>query len=977
MPLSTNTALAKRDHLDDDSGSSHDLDLAHIPPPNKIPRTDVDFSAHPQHILHENNPPNAVAQLQPQPQLNAPTSSTSSAGGATKPKKASGASTRTGQACDRCKVRKIRCDARPGGCSPCIQNNTECRTTDRITGRATSRGHTEQIENENTAMKMYIIELQQQLRDGGIQPKEAPSAQNNYGQYWGQQQQQQQQQDSHVNNGPVYPAQSQNVLAATATAASPMRDDRQTPQGGSLLPDFRSGCIGDNYLGVSSENGWLSPIEGTSLALFGTKVDLVELMPADSDPAQSGMSYRTFLLHAFGRQQVFRPELPAYEQCKVYAEWYFRSIQNFIPLLHKPDFFALIYKIYHENYQANSAELVMVHMVLTVINFQFSVRNNNEQAREDSMSHYHYACSLIPDLITGHTLADIQALTLICSQLRNQPRPGAAWMFTNLVLGLAIESGLHRSAKAWPSSGVQQDPHHLEMRKRTFWTILIFHAHLSGKLGRPMPLRLEDFDIEMPEAIPDNMPEENFNSWKQCSFRASIEGFKLLKVMMQVYSTIYSIKSTGQYETNVRHLEKELESFQAQIPPELRGGPETRDEDRVSALYLDLGVAECQLLLHHPALCRSTSPQLISGNLDVCLHWSGKLLQCAIALKGLNALDTTWYSTTNFLAAIFTTLFAHTERRDQMTTTDLQRLKQDMDSWLEILAEVATLLGKYHHVVLTIHPLTSHPGLSSNLQSAIRPIIDFSLSNIQRHIAAKTAAAALPATSSPGETHAQAYTNGNGYNEQYSGEHSSNGEVHGNHGQAYVSPHDEQNHGYQATAQYAYPAPHESHVYPPGGLNGYNTTSYADDTKPNLEEQLMRVNSLADQQAAEAAASRVGPHSAPTNFLAAFQSPTTQPSNGFDQTPPTAGINEQVGTYPQAGPVAWRHFADTIMPNDYMGHAGHSTASLLALSGGKAADGTNGNMVAAAQMGSLQLPVSDGAQAPWPLLHYSSGNEGH
>lgn len=201
--------------------------------------------------------------------------------------------------------------------------------------------------------------------------------------------------------------------------------------------------------------------------------------------------------------------------------------------------------------------------------------------------------------------------------------------------------------------------------------------------------------------------------------------------------------------------------------------------------------------------------------------------------------------------------------------------------------------------------------------------------------------------------------------------------MHGNHGQAYVSPHDEQNHGYQATAQYAYPAPHESHVYPPGGLNGYNTASYADDTKPNLEEQLMRVNSLADQQAAEAAASRVGPHSAPTNFLAAFQSPTTQPSNGFDQTPPTAGINEQVGTYPQAGPVAWRHFADTIMPNDYMGHAGHSTASLLALSGGKAADGTNGNMVAAAQMGSLQLPASDGAQAPWPLLHYSSGNEGH
>lgn len=816
-------------------------------------------------------------------------------------------------------------------------------------------------------MKMYIIELQQQLRDGGIQPKEAPSAQNNYGQYWGQQQQ-----DWSGNNS----YQGQNAVTAAAARTSPARGERQTPQGGSLLPDFRSGCIGDNYLGVSSENSWLSPIEGTSLALFGTKVDLAEFMPSDSDPALSGMSYRTFLMHAFGRQQVFRPELPDYEKCKLYAEWYFRSIQQFIPVLHKPDFMSLLYKIHHEDYHANSAELVMVHMVLTVINFQFSTRNANEQAREDSMSHYHYACSLIPDLITGHTLADIQALTMICSQLRNQPRPGAAWMFTNLVMGLAIESGLHRSAKAWPKSGVQQDPHHLEMRKRTFWTILIFHAHISGKLGRPMPLRLEDFDIEMPEIIADNLPDENPNNkWKDCSFRASIEGFKLLKIMMQVYSTIYSIRSTGQYESNVRQLQKELEVFHSQIPPEFRGGPQTRDEDRISALYLDMGVAECQLLLHHPALCRSAAPEFISGNLDVCLEWSDKLLHSAVALKSLSALDTTWYSSTNFLAAIFTTLFAHTERRDQMNTADLQKLRQDMDLWLSVMAEVQHLLGKFDiNVLSSAQSLIPHPGLSSNLQAKIRQIIDFSLDNIQRHIAAKTASAALPATSSPSDTHAQAYTNGNDYNEHYSGEHSSNGDMNGNHGHAYVSPHVAQNHAYQTSTQYAYPAPHETHVYPPANLNGYNTDNWKDDPKPNLEEQLMRVNSLAERQAAEAA--RVSPHAAPTNFLAAFQSPTTQSSNGFHHSPPTAGINDHAGTYPQAGPVAWRHFADTMMTNVGGHDYANSAASLLALSGGKPADGTNANLMAVAQMGTMQMPASGVPQPPWPLLHYNSGNDG-
>ncbi|CAK1357813.1 unnamed protein product [Cercospora beticola] len=844
-------------------------------------------------------------------------------------KKKSAGSSRTGQACDRCKVRKIRCDARPGGCSPCIQNNTECKTTDRITGRATSRGHTENLEHENTTMKMYIVELQQQLRDGGLEPKAAPSAQNSYGQYWSQQAE-----------------WTGSYSGQNALSVSPqIRNERQTPQG-SLLPDFRSGCIGDNYLGVSSENSWLSPIEGTSLALFGTKIDLAEFMPADSDPAFSAMSYRTFLSHAFGRHQVFRPELPAYEQCKVYAEWYFRSIGQFIPVLHKPDFIALLYKIHHEHYQPKPAENVMVHMVLATLNFQFAARNSNEQARQDSMSHYHYACSLIPDLITGHTLADIQALALICSQLRNQPKPGAAWMFTNLVLGLAVESGLHRSAKAWPNSGVDQDPHHLEMRKRTFWSLLIFHVHISGKLGRPMPLRLEDFDIEMPEAIPDNLPEENSTKWKDCSFRAAIEGFKLLRIMLQVYSTIYSIKSTGQYEMNVRHLEKELETFHDQLPPEFRGGPQTRDEDRVSAYYLDMGVAECQLLLHHPALCRSASAQFMTSNLDTCLHWSKKLLHVATALKTLNSLDTTWYSTTNFLAAIFTTLFAHTERREQMTTADLQTLRQDMDAWMEIMAEVANLLG-----------------LSSRLQAAIRTIIDFSLGNIQRHLAAKTASAALPATSSPTEPQAQAYTNGYSEQQRYTNGHSSE-DLSSTASRAYANTHAhaDQSHAYSQSGQYTYPSAHENGVYPQASINGYSQSAYAEDSKPNIEDQLLQATSIA-QQAQQVNAN---------NFMAAYQAASTAETNGYHQTPTTAGMNDQ--TYPQAGPAAWRHFADSI-PNlgghEYM----NSAASLMALGGGKHTDGTD--MVAAAQMSHMHLPHADGVQAPWPLLHYTGGNNGH
>ncbi|KAF7191185.1 Transcriptional activator protein acu-15 [Pseudocercospora fuligena] len=839
-------------------------------------------------------------------------------------KKKIAGSTRTGQACDRCKIRKIRCDARPGGCSPCLQNNTECKTTDRITGRATSRGHTEHIENENAQLKMYMVELQQQLREAGVEPKQPPPAPaymagGNQAAYWQQ-------------------AQSWgNMYSGSSTTSSVQGRDRSSPQS-SLLPDFRAGCIGDNYLGVSSENNWLSPIEGTSLALFGTKIDLAEFMPSDSDPTASAMSYRTFLGHAFRSEYPQRPDLPAYEQCKVYADWYFRSIQQFIPLLHKPDFMNLLDKIHHQNYQPKPAEAAMVHMVLAVINFQFSSRNANDQAREDSMNHYHYACSFIPDLITGHTLEDIQALALICSQLRNQPRPGAAWMFTNLVMGLAIESGLHRSAKAWQNSALDQDPHHLEMRKRIFWSILLFHVHISGKLGRPMPLRMEDFDIEMPEAKPDNLPGEPTGKWKNCSFRAGIEGFKLLKIMMQVYSTIYSIRSTGQYEMNVRQLEKDLETFHQQVPAELRGGPQSQEEDRISALYLDMSVAECQLLLHHPSLCRTASPQLMNQNLDTCLLWSGKLLESATQLKTLKSLDTTWYYSTDFLAAIFTTLFAYTERRDQMTSQDLQRLRQDMDSWIDVMAEVSNLLGA-----------------TPQLVGAIRGIVEFSLGNIQRHLAAKTASAAVASASSPTTSdHQQAqqlYNATNGYSTEYTAQ---NGDV--NQGQAYAQDQSQNNYPPQS---FAY-----AHAHPPaqnsnGIYNTFDGSGYSgEEAKPNIEAEL--VASMAQQQAQQPA---------PTNFMAAFQSPNPQVSNGFQQSPQTATMNS-VQAYPQAGPAAWRHFADSMMTNvagDYNLPAG----ALMSLTGKSDGSGDMTGMT----MGNIPLPTGDANGQPWPLIHYNSSGE--
>ncbi|KAM0706648.1 hypothetical protein Q7P35_005976 [Cladosporium inversicolor] len=887
-----------------------------------------------------------------------------------------GVSNRTGQACDRCKTRKIRCDPQPGGCSPCAQNNTECRTTDRITGLARSRGHAENLEGEvaslrahNESQNAQIESLKRQLRDNGLEPVHAPAVSAAYANNVPT--------DSQSQPSPVEPATS-----SWGTLHQPKGDS--TPAQGVLLSEFRTGCIGDNYLGVSSGNSWLSPIEGTSVSLFGATLDLAEYIPEDH--VDSGTSYQNFLNKAFVEEQRSPPQLPDWPTAKMYAEWYFRSIQPMLPILHKPHFMQLLYDVYHENHQSTPAELVMVHMVMSLVLFQYNTRNARSS---QNFQHWHFSLSMVTTLMKGHTLQDMQGLALVCAQLRAFPRPGACWMFTNTTLGLAIELGLHRSAKAWQGNAAHQDPHTIELRKRIFWSLMMMHVPVSGKLGRPMPLRLEDFDIEIPEEAHDYLPEEaHLDEWRKCSFRSGIWGFVLLKVQMKVYSSIYSIGSnTATYDANVKLLEKELKDTVAAFPEEINGGPKTKDEDRVTALYLQLGATGCQLLIHHPALCRSLSSQVMSDNLDACLNASHQMLSIATNLKRLNSLDSTLYWNMDFLASMFTMLFVYTERRDRLTVNDLRNLRQAMKGWLDVMGFVGNLLGT-----------------GDRLHVALCNLVEGSLNTISSHLAQKTATAAVASTATPpapehpqqrsqppSQKQTPVYENGHDYNHSYAnGAPQEQTPVRNTH-QVQVQPHPPPqqqtpqpprqpsqqsphqiphqqppphqpqvlsraaDNGYQNNPTYSYAGAQGSNVpsFAPTIIQAYHPQGYAsEDVKPNLDAQLVAHAAMAQQVSQPAA----------NNYM-------------MYQPAPAYNIDNTMGQQ-----VSWRNFADTLHTGMQASAPGMADGSLANYSG-MVTEAPMVNITAkggtfmysnGASFGQMQMPPQDGSNnvAEWPMVQY-------
>ncbi|OQD87106.1 hypothetical protein PENANT_c006G08973 [Penicillium antarcticum] len=88
---------------------------------------------------------------------------------------------RIGQACDRCKVKKMRCTPDHNGCASCISHNVPCRVTDRVTGQTYVRGEAERmrvminrLSKQADTLQREVAVLQQEnelLRESHVELK--------------------------------------------------------------------------------------------------------------------------------------------------------------------------------------------------------------------------------------------------------------------------------------------------------------------------------------------------------------------------------------------------------------------------------------------------------------------------------------------------------------------------------------------------------------------------------------------------------------------------------------------------------------------------------------------------------------------------------------------------------------------------------------------------------------------------------------
>ena len=247
----------------------------------------------------------------------------------------------------------MRCDDQPNGCTPCMQNQSECKTTDRITGKATVRGYVQTLERQLEEFQQRNRVLEDRLAALGEEgrpfadygdPTTAPLIQ------WHENQR--------SSNGQTLGIKSENhdssshgggVETDNANRRSYSNAPEMYPP---QLPDFRSGLAGNNFLGLSTGNSLLSSIKGTSMTVLGMEIDLADYLSTDVDepgPSVSiaqpvyNKSYRAFVQTAFGTNPKLKQvELPPRSEGMNYAHVYFRLVNPYVPILHEPSFLATV-----------------------------------------------------------------------------------------------------------------------------------------------------------------------------------------------------------------------------------------------------------------------------------------------------------------------------------------------------------------------------------------------------------------------------------------------------------------------------------------------------------------------------------------------------------------------------------------------------------------------------------------------------------
>ncbi|TFK27934.1 hypothetical protein FA15DRAFT_653244 [Coprinopsis marcescibilis] len=316
------------------------------------------------------------------------------------------------------------------------------------------------------------------------------------------------------------------------------------------------------------------------------------------------------------------------------VDLYFRNINIYMPLLHRPIFERSIAEDIHLSNDGFGGVLMLVCAVGARFSDDPRVLVDGEESFHSAGWKWFEQVQVVRKSFLGPpTLYDVQYYCLSVIFLQGSSAPQASWTMTGIGIRLAQDVGAHR--RKTPKAGPTPED---ELWKRAFWALIFIDRISSAALGRPCAIQDEDFDLEMPIECDDEYweCEDPEHRWKQPPGKPSLlTAFNIHLRLNQVLSfslrTIYSINKSKillgfvgqQWEQHiVSELDSALNKWVDSVPDHLRWDPTRENKEYFKqSVVLYTSYYHIQILIHRPFIPTPNKPSPLSfPSLAICTN---------------------------------------------------------------------------------------------------------------------------------------------------------------------------------------------------------------------------------------------------------------------------------------------------------------------------------------------------------------------
>ncbi|KAK9470754.1 uncharacterized protein V1510DRAFT_404735 [Dipodascopsis tothii] len=588
-------------------------------------------------------------------------------------------SNRTGQACDRCKVRKIKCNATTEACTPCTMANVPCTNTDLNSRRAVPRGYIENLEAQVEPLKRRVAQLEAAMRhavpDMNLNqlPEPEPPARA----------------------GAVIPSADELDRLPAPYGAEPMRLPVPPVQRIERPPSERD-----------------EPWNESLVSILGLQLSLDDLAPRY-------VGHFNVFAHNRGPvepKHVENFELPAFEEAQQFVRIYIEHVTPLIPVVEPTWLEAELHRLYFEKgYRPHCLSLMIMNLVFAVSTYIYglftivgepgSVQNN------PSNQSIKYAWQVLPyvsELFTNPCVQSIQCIVLFMLYLRPSPKPDSVWVLGRYGMSLAVQLGMHRleSPELLASLSVQE----LQRRRLAFWSLHLFEVTVSNRLGRPHAIAASDINVPMPLPVDEplltdadrpmfldaNMSHGVVDP-RPCMHTPGTCLFGITRISGEAFSSLYSARNLTsiEYEAKVLALEKLLQDWRSRLPEVLTWSPSSSPHElkyKKDAGVLWLSATELHMSIRHPSGLATNNPKFVADSKVLSVMFARELVHTTDTMISLNYLECTWHNIVVILTSVFTIFYGTWAREGGITEADIATVKDDVAAAMRVIDRIARTL---------------------------------------------------------------------------------------------------------------------------------------------------------------------------------------------------------------------------------------------------------------------------------------------